>query len=336
MLIHHFDFLITLLILLSFNLTCNTASPLNKITSSSAFFIFGDSSVDPGNNNYINTIPENRANYEPYGQNGFFQEPTGRFSDGRVVVDYIAEYANLPIIPPFLLPSAEFTHGANFASGGAGILSETNRGVVIDLKTQLKNFEEVQKTLRENLGDEKTNELISEAVYFFSIGSNDYMGGYLGNPVMQQNYLPEEYVGMVIGNLTNAIQVLYEKGGFRVSSSMKYLMYHYKVMYIMIHGYILLLIGFKDGVNACCGTGPFGGIFSCGGTKAVVEYQVCENADGHVWWDSFHPTEKIHKEFAKALWNSNSVQPYNLEDLFFDREKSTIGDIVDDQEAMQY
>ncbi|KAF9615221.1 hypothetical protein IFM89_022483 [Coptis chinensis] len=213
MLIHHFDFLITLLILLSFNLTCNTASPLNKITSSSAFFIFGDSSVDPGNNNYINTIQKIGANYEPYGQNGFFQEPTGRFSDGRVVVDYIAEYANLPIIPPFLLPSAEFTHGANFASGGAGILSETNRGVVIDLKTQLKNFEEVQKTLRENLGDEKTNELISEAVYFFSIGSNDYMGGYLGNPVMQQNYLPEEYVGMVIGNLTNAIQVLYEKGG---------------------------------------------------------------------------------------------------------------------------
>ncbi|KAF9615222.1 hypothetical protein IFM89_022484 [Coptis chinensis] len=336
MLIHHFDFLITLLILLSFNLTCNTASPLNKITSSSAFFIFGDSSVDPGNNNYINTIPENRANYEPYGQNGFFQEPTGRFSDGRVVVDYIAEYANLPIIPPFLLPSAEFTHGANFASGGAG--------------------------------------------------SNDYMGGYLGNPVMQQNYLPEEYVGMVIGNLTNAIQVLYEKGGRKfgfislpplgclpalralntkdnedgcfqdacalglahnnalsaVLTSLEHIFKGFKYCNSNFYNWLNNIIqnpslfGFKDGVNACCGTGPFGGIFSCGGTKAVVEYQVCENADGHVWWDSFHPTEKIHKEFAKALWNSNSVQPYNLEDLFFDREKSTIGDIVDDQEAMQY
>lgn len=54
-----------------------------------ALFIFGDSTVDPGNNNYIDTIPENQANYKPYAQNGFFQQPTGRFSDGRVFVDFI-------------------------------------------------------------------------------------------------------------------------------------------------------------------------------------------------------------------------------------------------------
>lgn len=53
------------------------------------FFIFGDSSVDPGNNNYIDTIPENQANYQPYGQNGFFKDLTGRFSDGRIIVDFI-------------------------------------------------------------------------------------------------------------------------------------------------------------------------------------------------------------------------------------------------------
>lgn len=61
--------------------------------------------------------------------------------------------------------------------------------------------------MTENLGDEQAKKLISEAVYFFSIGSNDYMGGYLGNPKMQQDYNPEQYVEMVIGNLTKAIQV---------------------------------------------------------------------------------------------------------------------------------
>ena len=66
-----------------------SGSPLAQETTSGAFFIFGDSSVDPGNNNYIETIPENQANYKPYGQNGFFESPTGRFSDGRVIVDYI-------------------------------------------------------------------------------------------------------------------------------------------------------------------------------------------------------------------------------------------------------
>lgn len=60
--------------------------PLEK---SIAFFIFGDSTVDTGNNNYINTIPENRADYKPYGRNGFFDQPTGRFCEGRIIVDFI-------------------------------------------------------------------------------------------------------------------------------------------------------------------------------------------------------------------------------------------------------
>lgn len=62
--------------------------------AATGLFIFGDSTVDAGNNNYIETIPENRANYEPYAQNGFFQEPTGRFSDGRIIVDFIGEMTN--------------------------------------------------------------------------------------------------------------------------------------------------------------------------------------------------------------------------------------------------
>ncbi|ERN05502.1 hypothetical protein AMTR_s00007p00258940 [Amborella trichopoda] len=54
-----------------------------------AFFIFGDSGVDVGNNNYIKSGNENRANFEPYGINGVFGGPTGRYSDGRVMVDFI-------------------------------------------------------------------------------------------------------------------------------------------------------------------------------------------------------------------------------------------------------
>lgn len=77
------------IISLSFATCCYAASgsPLN--TPTSALFIFGDSTVDPGNNNYINTTSENRADYKPYGQNGFLGGPTGRFSDGRVIVDFI-------------------------------------------------------------------------------------------------------------------------------------------------------------------------------------------------------------------------------------------------------
>ncbi|KAL1364015.1 hypothetical protein HN51_012174 [Arachis hypogaea] len=357
-------------------------------TTTKAFFIFGDSTVDSGNNNYIDTVPENRANYKPYGQNGYFKEPTGRFSDGRVIVDFIGEYEKLPLVPAFLQPNADYTNGVNFASGGAGVLAETNQGVVIDLPTQLRNFEEVRVSLSEKLGEKKAKELISEAIYFISIGSNDYMGGYLGNPKMQESYNPEQYVGMVIGNLTQAIQVLYEKGarkfGFlslsplgclpalralnsksdkggcfeaasalaqahnhalsSVLKSLEQILEGFKYSNSNFYDWLQERIsnptnhGFKDGINACCGSGPYGGVFSCGGTKEVEDYELCENVGDYVWWDSFHPTEKIHQQFAKTLWNGphSSVRPYNLKRLFSNIKvikAHTIADVVDRRET---
>lgn len=50
------------------------------------FFIFGDSLVDNGNNNNILTLA--RANYRPYGVD-FPQGPSGRFTNGRTVVDIL-------------------------------------------------------------------------------------------------------------------------------------------------------------------------------------------------------------------------------------------------------
>lgn len=60
-----------------------------------AFFIFGDSYLDSGNNNYINTTTLDQANFWPYGET-YFKFPTGRFSDGRLAPDFIGKrYANL-------------------------------------------------------------------------------------------------------------------------------------------------------------------------------------------------------------------------------------------------
>ncbi|MFS7974652.1 putative transcription factor AP2-EREBP family [Helianthus anomalus] len=110
---------------------------------SSALFVFGDSFFDPGNNNYINTITDFQANHWPYGQS-YFSTPSGRFSDGRLIPDFIAEYAKLPPIPAYLEPSnKEYTHGANFASGGAGTLIDTYAGFVrlfLSFETRICHF----------------------------------------------------------------------------------------------------------------------------------------------------------------------------------------------------
>lgn len=61
-------------------------------TATAALFIFGDSFFDPGNNNYINTTTLDQANFSPYGES-YFRRPTGRFSDGRLISDFIGKRA---------------------------------------------------------------------------------------------------------------------------------------------------------------------------------------------------------------------------------------------------
>ncbi|GJV03730.1 GDSL esterase/lipase [Tanacetum coccineum] len=57
----------------------------------------------------------------PYGRT-FFHHATNRYSDGRLVIDFVAEYLNLPYIPPYANKSADTTHGVNFAVGGCTVI----------------------------------------------------------------------------------------------------------------------------------------------------------------------------------------------------------------------
>lgn len=52
-----------------------------------AFFIFGDSLVDAGNNDYLVTL--SKVNAPPYGVDFAFsgRKPTGRFTNGRTIAD---------------------------------------------------------------------------------------------------------------------------------------------------------------------------------------------------------------------------------------------------------
>jgi len=53
-----------------------------------AFFVFGDSLVDNGNNNYLATTA--RADAPPYGIDYPTHRPTGRFSNGLNIPDIIS------------------------------------------------------------------------------------------------------------------------------------------------------------------------------------------------------------------------------------------------------
>jgi hypothetical protein len=56
-------------------------------TGWTTMLVFGDSTVDPGNNNRLQTVM--RANFLPYGASFLGGRPTGRFSNGRLITDIL-------------------------------------------------------------------------------------------------------------------------------------------------------------------------------------------------------------------------------------------------------
>ncbi|EXC01344.1 GDSL esterase/lipase 1 [Morus notabilis] len=339
-----------------------------------ALFVFGDSLHDPGNNNYINTTAEYKANFWPYGET-FVGIPTGRFSDGRLIPDFISEYAKLPLIPPYLNPGVHnYEYGVNFASGGAGALVETHQGFVVDLKTQLSYFKKVEKQLRRKLGVRKAKELISSAVYLFSVGGNDYLSPFTFNSSLYDKYSNKEYIGMVLGNLTQVVEGIYKIGGRKfgflnmvpmgclpavkivqpgntgscvekVNSLAKLhnreLLKVLQLIQRQLKGFIYsvhdlytsfserlenpLKYGFKEVNVACCGTGPYRGVYSCGGKREVKEFELCDDVSDFLFFDSLHSTEKAYKQLAELIWSGESdiTKPLNLKALF-ELEKSHV------------
>ncbi|CAN6585876.1 unnamed protein product [Malus baccata var. baccata] len=88
-----------------------------------ALFVIGDSSVDCGTNNFLGTFA--RADRLPYGRDFDTHQPTGRFCNGRIPVDYHALRLGLPFVPSYLGQNGrveEMIQGLNFASACAGII----------------------------------------------------------------------------------------------------------------------------------------------------------------------------------------------------------------------
>ncbi|CAH1418150.1 unnamed protein product [Lactuca virosa] len=327
-----------------------------------ALFVFGDSLFDPGNNNYINTTTELQANFWPYGES-YFNPPTGRFSDGHIIPDFIAHFAGLPLIPAYLDPhNNEFLYGANFASAGSGVLDETQPTIAVKLTTQLQYFTDLVKHYRKNLGDVKAEQLLSDAVFLFSCGSNDYQILLENN---KSSLLYDEYVEMVIGNLTQVFKVIHEKGGRKIGittlTSLGCLLpvraerpdntcdeelniistLHDKSLSKKLQDLTQQWEGFmyskfelqteitkrmknpskyglKVGNSACCGTGPFRAINSCGGKRETREFELCDNPNDYLLFDPYHPTEAANLQLSELFWEGDSkvASPYNLKSLF--------------------
>ncbi|KAF5477985.1 hypothetical protein F2P56_004585 [Juglans regia] len=200
----------------SFVLTSFHVLPSLSFTS----FVFGDSLVDAGNNDYLFTL--SKANSPPYGID--FKpsggRPTGRFTNGRTIPDIIGQTLGaVSFPPPYLAPNTQahaIHRGMNYASGASGILDKTGSLFIgrIPLSNQVNYFEQSRNYMVNVMGEKRTKAFLKKAIFSLTTGSNDmlnyvqpsipFLGGDKVSPSTLHDYM--------VFNLTTQLKRLHELG----------------------------------------------------------------------------------------------------------------------------
>ncbi|KAL5711723.1 hypothetical protein ACHQM5_013977 [Ranunculus cassubicifolius] len=188
---------------------------------SRAFFVFGDSLVDNGNNNYLITTA--RADNYPYGIDYPTHRATGRFSNGFNIPDLISqaigEEATLPYLSP-QLRGQKLLVGANFASAGIGILNDTGVQFVniIRITRQLQYFQQYQQRVSALIGSSQTKRLVNQALVLMTLGGNDFVNNYYLIPfsARSRQFALPDYVRFLISEYRKILLKLHDLGARRV------------------------------------------------------------------------------------------------------------------------
>ncbi|XP_071714841.1 GDSL esterase/lipase At5g45950-like [Rutidosis leptorrhynchoides] len=210
-------------------ITCNTHAVSNSqklrvlaakynVTS---IIVFGDSSVDPGNNNDLpNTW--HKGNFLPYGKDFERSIPTGRFTNGRLVTDLIAAalgYTNE--IKAYLdrnLKKEDLLHGVSFASGGSGYDDFTaNITNVISLSKQLEYFKEYKIRIERLFGDLTAHKIVRNSVYVLSMGTNDFLQNYYIDPTRSSMFTITQYQHYLIQCMETYVKKMHSSGVRRLA-----------------------------------------------------------------------------------------------------------------------
>ncbi|XAR67645.1 Triacylglycerol lipase [Bertholletia excelsa] len=186
-----------------------------------AVFVFGDSLVDSGNNNYLATTA--RADSPPYGIDYPTRRPTGRFSNGYNIPDFLSQSIGAEPALPYLNPELngqKLLVGANFASAGIGILNDTGVQFVniIRISQQLANFVQYQQRVSALIGAAQAKQLVNQALVLITLGGNDFVNNYYLVPysARSQQYSLPDYVKYLISEYQKILQRLYDLGARRV------------------------------------------------------------------------------------------------------------------------
>ncbi|EAZ43832.1 hypothetical protein OsJ_28450 [Oryza sativa Japonica Group] len=87
---------------------------------------------------------------------------------------------------------------------------------VIPLSQQLEYFKEYIEKLKQAKGEDVANEIITEALYVFSIGTNDFIINYFNLPLRRAVYTTAEYTAYLVGEAAAAVRDTHELGAHKI------------------------------------------------------------------------------------------------------------------------
>ncbi|KAF4371604.1 hypothetical protein F8388_003214 [Cannabis sativa] len=265
-----------------------------------AVFVFGDSIVDVGNNNNLPTLI--KSNFPPYGRDFANHKSTGRFSNGKLAIDYLVDALNFESYPQAYLSthgsSNELLFGANFASAASGYDDSTaNLYFSISLSKQLQYFGEYQSRIVGMVGEANASSIFSGGLYInlHSMGARRIGVASLA-PL---GCLPGAITLFGVGNNNQCVDRLnYDAIYFnrRLNSTSQLLRNRlpdlnllvldiYQPLYNLINNPIEN--GFYETRKGCCGLGIVETSLLCNS----LSIGTCSNASDHIFWDAFHPSQ---------------------------------------------
>ncbi|KAJ6829822.1 GDSL esterase/lipase-like [Iris pallida] len=186
-----------------------------------ALYVFGDSTADVGNNNYLEGSHA-KANFPHNGVDFPLSRPTGRFSNGYNGVDFLAIHMGFRRSPPpFLSIGNKISHqtmrgtkGANFASGGSGILDST--GSTITTRKQIQYFATIRSNITMQVSTEKATLLISKSIFLISAGGNDIFAFFTQNKAPNESQV-KQFIDTLVSAYTDHLKELYNLGARKFS-----------------------------------------------------------------------------------------------------------------------
>ncbi|KAG4176412.1 hypothetical protein ERO13_A11G243366v2 [Gossypium hirsutum] len=306
-----------------------------QVEAARAFFVFGDSLVDNGNNNFLATTA--RADSPPYGIDTPSRRASGRFSNGKNIPDFISDALGSEPTLPYLSPELKGDRllvGANFASAGIGILNDT--GVqfinIIRMYKQLKYFQQYQTRLADLVGFEEAQRIFSLPDYvryliseyrkllmrLYDLGARKVLvtgTGPMGcvpaelamrSPSGQCATELQRAAALYNPQLVQMINELNSQYGANIFIAANT---EQKTNDFINNP---TAYGFTTSKVACCGQGPYNGLGLC-----TVLSNLCPNRDEYAFWDPFHPSERANGIIVDMILggSSNYMSPMNLSSL---------------------